>query len=102
MNSSRRIPRASRKPTEAAMHRTFLGALALMVSAAPAAAQGWIEVTPRRIPGQNNPNILRVASEVRTTIDGRIVRVEVEERFRNAGGGLAEGSYLYPLPSEAV
>jgi len=25
-----------------------------------------------------------------------------QARFRNAGGGLAEGSYLYPLPGEAV
>ncbi len=84
------------------MHRISLGALALMLSAAPAAAQGWIEVAPSRVPSQNNPNVVRVASDVRTTIEGRVVRVEVEERFRNAGGGLAEGSYLYPLPGEAV
>ncbi|MEO8138609.1 MAG: VIT domain-containing protein [Gemmatimonadota bacterium] len=84
------------------MHRTLLGALALTLSAAPAAAQGWIDVAPPRVPSQPAPSIVRVGSEVRTTIEGRIVRVEVEERFRNNGGGLAEGSYLYPLPGEAV
>ena len=35
-------------------------------------------------------------------VDGPVARVEVEEQFRNSGGGLAEGSYLYPLPGEAV
>ena len=84
------------------MHRSLLGALALAISATPAAAQGWIEIERPRIPVQGGPNIVRVSSDVRTTIDGRVARVEVEERFRNNGGGLAEGSYLYPLPGEAV
>ncbi len=84
------------------MHRTLLSAVALLAVSTPVAAQGWIEVTPSRLPVQSSPAISRISSEVRTTIEGRIVRVEVEERFRNAGGGLAEGSYLYPLPGEAV
>jgi len=46
--------------------------------------------------------VLRVASDVRVRIDGRIARVEVEERFRNTGGRVAEGSYLYPMPGDAV
>jgi len=84
------------------MHRTFLGAVALMLSAVPAAAQGWIEIERPRIPVPVNPNVVRVGSDVRATIDGRVARVEVEERFRNTGGAIAEGSYLYPLPGEAV
>lgn len=84
------------------MRRLLLTSLVMALGAAPAAAQGWIEIERPRIPMPNNPNIVRVSSEVRTTIDGRVARVEVEERFRNAGGGLAEGSYLYPLPGEAV
>ncbi|MGH7656605.1 MAG: VIT domain-containing protein, partial [Gemmatimonadales bacterium] len=36
------------------------------------------------------------------TVDGRVARIEVEEHFRNFGGGIAEGTYLYPLPGEAV
>lgn len=84
------------------MHRTLLSALALVTLATPAWAQGWIEIERPRIPVTVTPNIVRVSSDVRTTIDGRVARVEVEERFRNAGGGLAEGSYLYPLPGEAV
>lgn len=84
------------------MRRLLLTLFALALGAAPVAAQGWIEIERPRIPMPNNPNIERVSSEVRTTIDGRVARVEVEERFRNTGGGLAEGSYLYPLPGEAV
>lgn len=84
------------------MHRTLLGAVALLLSAAPVAAQGWIEVDRPRTTVPVSPSIVRVGSEVRTVIEGRIARVEVEERFRNTGGGLAEGTYLYPLPGEAV
>ena len=36
------------------------------------------------------------------SLDGRVARIEVTERFRNTGGAVAEGSYLYPLPGEAV
>jgi Ca-activated chloride channel family protein len=84
------------------MHHTLLSALALMLTAAPVAAQGWIEIERPRIPTPVSPNIIRVSSEVRTSIEGRVARVEVEERFHNSGGGIAEGSYLYPLPGEAV
>jgi len=67
-------------------------------------AQGWI-LPPdggiRPIPGRPGP-IVRTGSEVRVTIDGRVARFEVEERFRNDGGRLAEGTYLYPLPGDAV
>jgi Ca-activated chloride channel family protein len=80
----------------------LLGALALALSVTPAAAQGWIEIERPRIPVPVNPNVIRVSSDVRTTIEGRVARVEVEERFRNNGGAIAEGSYLYPLPGEAV
>ncbi|HQR18610.1 MAG TPA: VIT domain-containing protein [Gemmatimonadales bacterium] len=88
------------------MHRTLKIAVALAVGGAiPAAAQGWIEVrqpvpSPRPVP-IGGP-VIRVSSDVRISIDGRIARVEVEERFRNAGQSIAEGTYLYPLPGEAV
>jgi Ca-activated chloride channel family protein len=39
---------------------------------------------------------------VQVRLSDRIARVEVEERFRNDGGSVAEGSYLYPLAGEAV
>src|SRR5512143_3919489 len=97
----RRIPRLSRTPEES-MRRALPSLVALVIAAAPLRAQGWIEIERPRVPLPSNPNIVRVSSEVRTTIDGRVARVEVEERFRNTGGGLAEGSYLYPLPGEAV
>ena len=69
--------------------------------AVPLHAQGWIEIERPPRPGVAGA-VVRVASDVSVTVTGRVARVEVEERFRNAGGGLAEGSYLYPLPGEAV
>ncbi len=63
----------------------------------PALGQGWIEPI-RPGPGWG---VERVASEVRVVVDGRVARVEVTEWFRNGGGGIAEGHYLYPLPGEA-
>jgi len=78
-------------------------ALAAALAAACArglAAQGWIQDVRPFHPGPSP--VVRVSSTVRTTIEGRIARVEVEEQFRNAGGALAEGSYLYPMPGEAV
>lgn len=71
--------------------------------AAPLAAQGWIDVdrNPTR-PGPLAGGVVRVSSAVRTVIEGRVARVEVEEQFRNGGGMLAEGTYLYPMPGEAV
>jgi len=83
------------------MLRTGKLALALALLAGPAQAQGWIEIERPRVP-VGSPTIIRTESQVRTTIDGRIARVEVAEQFRNQGGSIAEGSYLYPLPGEAV
>ncbi len=77
-------------------------ALALAISSAgAAAAQGWIEPV-RPIARIGPPQVVRVSSNVRTRVDGRVARVEVEEQFRNTGGGIAEGTYLYPMPGEAV
>jgi Ca-activated chloride channel homolog len=67
----------------------------------PLAAQGWIDVE-RPVNPALPPEVVRVGSEVRVTVDGRVARVEVEERFRNTGSRVAEGSYLYPMPGEAV
>jgi len=84
------------------MYQHILGALALMAVASPAAAQGWIEIERPRTVAVPSPSVTRVGSEVRVTIEGRVARVEVEERFQNTGRGIAEGNYLYPLPGEAV
>jgi Ca-activated chloride channel family protein len=82
--------------------RSTLVAAALSVSAATAIhAQGWIDVPPSR-PGLPPTSVVRVSSSVRTRVEGRVASIEVEESFRNAGGGIAEGTYLYPLPGEAV
>lgn len=72
-----------------------------VLCSAPLSAQGWIEID--RPPGRSFPgSVVRTASRVTVVVDGPVARVEVEEQFRNGGGGLAEGSYLYPLPGEAV
>lgn len=84
------------------MGRGRAGVVAILLAAAlPAAAagQGWIEP----ITTVGDPfAVAKVRSEVRVRLDGRVAQVEVTEWFRNRGGRVAEGHYLYPLPGEAV
>jgi Ca-activated chloride channel family protein len=85
------------------MFRRLLFTVALAAgSAGAASAQGWIEIERPVRPGLPASPVVRISSNVRTRIDGRVAVVEVEEQFRNAGGGIAEGTYLYPMPGEAV
>lgn len=77
--------------------------LLLALPLAPLTAQGWIEPVDRPVgPIRASPAVARVESSVRVRISGRIARFEVTERFRNTGQGMAEGTYLYPMPGEAV
>jgi Ca-activated chloride channel homolog len=85
------------------MFRTsILAALLAAGGTAPLFSQGWVDI--ERQPGVVAPisSIVRTSSQVRVTVEGRVARVEVEEQFRNTGGGVAEGTYLYPMPGEAV
>lgn len=76
----------------------FVAALLAAVAAAvPARAQGWFD--PVR-PGMGS--VERVESRVRVTVDGAVATVEVDEWFLNSGERVAEGHYLYPLPSGAA
>ncbi|MCH7823367.1 MAG: hypothetical protein IH849_01075, partial [Acidobacteria bacterium] len=52
----------------------------------------------------NDPGVARVRTDVTITVDGgrRVARVEIEDQFRNNGGRLLEGDYLYPIPPGAV
>ena len=84
------------------MRHLLLSAFALALASTPATAQGWIDIERPRVAIRTPAAVVRVGSEVRTVIEGRVARVEVEERFQNQGGAIAEGSYLYPLPGEAV
>jgi Ca-activated chloride channel family protein len=84
------------------MLRRLLLSLALATTPAALPAQGWIEIERPTRPGPLPANVVRVSSEVRVRIEGRVASVEVEEQFRNSGGFIAEGSYLYPMPGEAV
>jgi len=65
-----------------------------------ASAQGWIEPRPGVPPERFGIEKLRTSVSVR--VNDRVATVEVEEWFRNNGGGLGEGDYVYPLPGEAV
>lgn len=67
-------------------------------AAAPATAQGWIDPLPRA----RDWGVVKLGTDVRVRITGRVAEVEVEEWFENRGGGLGEGDYIYPLPGEAV
>ncbi|HEX9279894.1 MAG TPA: VIT domain-containing protein [Gemmatimonadales bacterium] len=80
--------------------RTLVFAV-VFATAAPLAAQGWIEpITPiRPVP---IGRVEKVRTAVQVAVTGRVARVTVEEWFRNAGPRLDEAAYLYPLPGEAV
>ncbi len=83
------------------MSRAPLALLLLAVPVAPLAAQGWIDVERPAI-ARGPAALVRVESSVRVVVDGRVARFEVQERFRNTGPVIAEGTYHYPLPGEAV
>jgi hypothetical protein len=77
--------------------RTVMAVAAVLVAATSLHAQGWIE------PGRPGPGaVVKLRTEVSARVEGRVARVQVEEWFENRGGAVAEGSYLYPLPGEAV
>ncbi len=81
---------------------TSLTAFTALTAPTALSAQGWIEIErprERRVP--SGP-VTRTASSVQIRLTDRVARVEVEERFRNDGSLVAEGSYLYPLAGEAV
>lgn len=84
------------------MSRTALSLLLLAAPLGALGAQGWIEIERPPIELRLAPSLVRVESRVRATVDGRVARFEVLERFRNPGPVIAEGSYLYPLPGEAA
>jgi len=77
--------------------RSMVVAVALAAAPAAVSGQGWIE--PGR-PGSWGVEKLRTTVNVRVV--DRVAHVEVEEWFRNNGGAMAEGDYLYPLPAGAV
>src|SRR6266700_5943742 len=82
--------------------RMLAAAGVLLCSFAPGlGAQGWIEpIHP--LPVVPGGRVEKLRSAVQVTVSGRVARVTVEEWFRNAGSVMDEGSYLYPLPGEAV
>ena len=84
------------------MRRVSLLALVagLCIPLHPSFAQGWVEIESRRLGTSAGP-VERVGSRVTIAVDDRVARVQVEERFRNGGPALAEGSYFYPLAGEA-
>ena len=100
--------------------RLALLALVLLLSPAPALAQGWIIPRPcvplpcpgcRRCPPpcpnrecrrDQLPAIERRASNVDVELRDGVLHYEVEETFVNRGGGVGEADYLFPLPKNAA
>jgi len=80
--------------------RPLLAVVAVLLASGPLFAQGWIE--PRPLPGLRPGDVVKERSSVRVRVVDRIAHVEVEEWFRNSGGGLAEGDYLYPMAGETA
>ena len=80
--------------------KSLLAVVAALVCATPLFAQGWIE--PDRSIRCTTCAVQRLRTAVSVRVSGRIARVEVEEWFRNNGGVMDQGDYLYPLPGEAV
>jgi Ca-activated chloride channel family protein len=95
-----------------------IGALAVGVSgAARVQAQGWLVPRPCVVPLDDrvrpampiracDASVVRVRSDVRAELVGsgasRVVRYEVEEKFVNQGGRIAEADYMFPLPKGAA
>lgn len=84
--------------------RRFLFLLALH---APLAAAAQLQRPPIERPmpctGCREPaRIIRTSSRAVLTIDGRVVRYEITERFVNRGGVAGETEYLLPLPPRAA
>ncbi len=48
------------------------------------------------------PRIARTGSDVRVTLEGRVLRYEIEERFVNRGSTVGEADYVLPLPRGAA
>ncbi len=85
------------------MRHRLAALLVLVIPLVPLQAQGWIDIV--RVPANQpstQPALVRVSSSVHAVVDGRVARFEVTERFLNSGSRVAEGTYLYPLPGEAV
>src|SRR6185312_6872457 len=62
-----------------------------------------IEPGARPLPACDcRPNITRTQSDVRVELVDRVLRYEVDERFVNRGGTVAEADYLFPLPNGAA
>ncbi|MFL5560908.1 MAG: VIT domain-containing protein [Gemmatimonadaceae bacterium] len=57
---------------------------------------------PNRICPPVQWGLVRTASNVRVTMEDRVLHYEVEERFTNRGGGIAEADYIFPLPVDAA
>jgi Ca-activated chloride channel homolog len=72
--------------------------VACFFAPSPSRAQGWIEPL---VPTPNG-GVERLRTNVVVRVTDRVAEIEVEEWFRNNGGRVAEGSYLYPIPGEAV
>lgn len=81
--------------------------LLLFAMAVPASAQGIIIDPPDWPPPPERPNVwpepISVDDQsVDVQIDGALARVQVRQIFRNTSRATVEGTYIFPLPSDAA
>ncbi|HEU4565770.1 MAG TPA: VIT domain-containing protein, partial [Gemmatimonadaceae bacterium] len=77
---------------------------AILLLPAALAAQG--EILPCRLdrcpPVIGAGQVVRTSSDIRVSLDGRVLSYEVDETFTNRGGMLGEADYVFPLPKGAA
>ena len=79
--------------------------ISLTVHAAPAQITRPMPCPPNADcvrPAPQGPRIARTGSDVRVTLEGRVLRYEIEERFVNRGSVMGEADYVLPLPRGAA
>ncbi len=88
------------------MRRILLALSTLVALPLTLGAQGTIIPRPclpvRPCPPPGQWGLVRMASHVRVTMQDRVLHYEVDERFVNRGGGIAEADYIFPLPTDAA
>ncbi|HEX2778708.1 MAG TPA: VIT domain-containing protein [Gemmatimonadaceae bacterium] len=88
------------------MRRLAFAAVIAVTLPAALSAQGTIIPRPclpiRPCPAPAPWGLVRTASNVRVALQERVLHYEVEERFVNRGGGIAEADYIFPLPTDAA
>ena len=104
-SDGRRLP-GKYHPEETVRHSLLLPLLLLPFSASTQTRPGLPPRPPAPcgsfVPCDRVARVVRTSSRAVLTIDGRVVRYEITERFVNRGTVVGETDYLLPLPARAA